>query len=342
MTDLISIAAKLSPVREGRTLGLLALCVAAFVAFGALRPGVFVSPANIESMLLQCSIFGVLSLAVALTMMTGGIDLSVNATANLAAIAASLAMTSLAGRLDGPFVLFLAVLVAFAVGAACGLVNGLLVAVLGCPPILVTLGSMTLFAGIGTVLTKAETVFGFQLLADFGRASLLGIPLPALCFLAAAAALSVILTRTAFGRHVYLYGASAGAARFSGIHVRRLLTKTYIASGLLAALAGLLSLSITNSANVDFGASYVLLAVLVVVLGGVNPMGGAGGIAGVVAAVFLLQVLSTGLNLVYQSSGSNFLKEFAWGLSLLLVLAVSRAGGSGGWLRNLGQRSWRT
>lgn len=335
MNNLIDALTKLSSRQGNRAIGLLALCVLSFVAFGLLRPGVFVSAANIESMLLQCSIFGVLSLAVALTMMTGGIDLSVNATANLAAIVASLVMTSQAGNLGEPAAIVLAAAIAFAVGAACGAVNGLLVAVLGCPPILVTLGSMTLFAGVGTVLTKAETVFGLQPLADLGRASLLGVPLPALCFLAVAAILSIVLTRTAFGRHVYLYGASAGAARFSGIHVRRLLTKTYVASGLLAALAGLLSLSITNSANVDFGTSYVLLAVLVVVLGGVNPMGGGGGIAGVVVAVFLLQFLSTGLNLVYQSSGSNFLKEFAWGLSLLLVLAVSRAGGFGWRLGNL-------
>jgi simple sugar transport system permease protein len=321
-----SLLARLSPLGGGRTLGLLALCLLSFIVFGAMRPGVFITSANVESMLLQCSIFGVLSLAVALTMMTGGIDLSVNAAANLAAIVASITMTSVASGLGEPLAIVLAIIAAFAVGTACGAANGLLVAGLGCPPILVTLGSMTLFAGIGTVLTRAETIFGLEPFAAFARTSLLGIPLPGLCFLAAAAVLSLVLARTALGRYVYLYGASPSAARFSGIRVRWLLMKTYMASGILAALAGLLSLSITNSANVDFGSSYVLLAVLVAVMGGINPMGGSGKIAGVVAAVFLLQLLSTGLNLVYQSSGSNFLKEFAWGLSLLLVLALARAG----------------
>ena len=78
----------------------------------------------------------------------------------------------------------------------------------------------------------------------------------------------------------------------------------------------------TNSANVDFGGSYVLLAILISVLGGISPSGGAGRILGVVLAVLILQFLSTGLNLVFQSSGSNFLKEFAWGGTLLVVLAI--------------------
>jgi simple sugar transport system permease protein len=92
----------------------------------------------------------------------------------------------------------------------------------------------------------------------------------------------------------------------------------------LSATAGLLNLGITNSANVDFGTSYVLLAVLLAVLGGIAPSGGAGRIAGVVLAAFILQFLSTGLNLMFQSSSSNFLKDFAWGATLLLVLAIGR------------------
>jgi simple sugar transport system permease protein len=134
--------------------------------------------------------------------------------------------------------------------------------------------------------------------------------------------LSLVLEARRFGFYVYLYGANETAARFSGINERRLLLSIYAVSGLLSAIAGLINLGVTNSANVDFGSSYVLLAVLIPVLGGISASGGAGRIIGVVVAVLILQFLSTGLNLVFQSSGSNFLKEFAWGATLLVVLAI--------------------
>ena len=86
--------------------------------------------------------------------------------------------------------------------------------------------------------------------------------------------------------------------------------------------AELIPTSITSRGALDYGASYVLLAILISVLGGISPSGGAGRIIGVVLAVLILQFLSTGLNLVFQSGGSNFLKEFAWGTTLLVVLAI--------------------
>ncbi|MBN9023878.1 MAG: ABC transporter permease, partial [Rhizobiales bacterium] len=196
------------------------------------------------------------------------------------------------------------------------------IAVLGYSPILATLGTMTLFAGIGTVLTGGNTLFGISAFATIGRGSLFGIPLPALIFLAVAVILSLVLEARRFGFFVYLYGANPDAARFSGINSTRLLLKVYGLSGMLAAVAGLMNLGITNSANVDFGTSYVLLAILIVVLGGISPSGGAGRILGVVLAVLILQFLSTGLNLMFQSGGSNFLKEFGWGATLLVVLGV--------------------
>ena len=136
--------------------------------------------------------------------------------------------------------------------------------------------------------------------------------------------LSLVLQARRFGFFVYLFGANAAAASFSGINARRLVLRVYAISGALSAVAGLLNLGVTNSANVDFGTSYVLLAILIVVLGGISPAGGAGRIVGVVLAVLILQFLSTGLNLMFQSSGSNFLKEFAWGATLLVVLAIGQ------------------
>lgn len=305
------------------TLLLAAILIAG--TLGIARPDTFLSPANINSMLLQSSVIGLLSLAVAITMLTGGIDLSINATANLTSITVAILLSKMVPAAGGNVTLAttaLALVVGLLVGFGCGLFNGFLIALLGYSPILATLGTMTLFSGIGTVLTGGNTLFGISAFAAIGRGSVLGIPLPAIVFLLAALVLSLLLEARRFGFYVYLYGANETAARFSGINERRLLLSVYAVSGLLSAIAGLINLGVTNSANVDFGSSYVLLAVLIPVLGGISASGGAGRIIGVVVAVLILQFLSTGLNLVFQSSGSNFLKEFAWGATLLVVLAI--------------------
>jgi simple sugar transport system permease protein len=311
---------------DSRLTILLLGAVAVAGTLGLMRPDVFLSPLNINSMLLQSSVIGLLALAVAVTMLTSGIDLSINATANLTAIVVAMLLTALtpaeAGAAVTSAIALLALIVGLLVGLACGLFNGFLIAVLGYSPILATLGTMTLFVGIGTVLTGGDTLFGISAFAVIGRSSLLGVPLPAIIFLLAALVISCVLEARRFGFNVYLFGANEAAARFSGINARRLILGAYAISGFLSAVAGVINLGVTNSANVDFGASYVLLAILISVLGGISASGGAGRILGVVLAVLILQFLSTGLNLVFQSSGSNFLKEFAWGGTLLVVLAI--------------------
>lgn len=321
------------PFLDPRILILAVAVIAIAGTLGMLRPDVFLSALNINSMLLQSSVIGILALAVAMTMLTGGIDLSVNATANLTSIVVALYLTA-AGPGDAggtlPVTIY-AVLIGLSVGVGCGLFNGVLIVILGFSPILATLGTMTLYAGIGTVLTGGNTLFGIDTFAAIGRGSLLGVPLPAIIFLMAALVLSLVLEARRFGFFVYLFGANPSAAIFSGIDPRRLILGVYCGSGLLGAIAGLINLGVTNSANVDFGSSYVLLAILISVLGGISPDGGAGRMVGVVLAVFVLQLLSTGLNLMFQSSGSNFLKEFAWGGTLLLVLAAGK----------ISPRTWR-
>jgi simple sugar transport system permease protein len=310
---------------DSRLVTLLLTAILIVGILGILRPGTFLSPLNVNSMLLQSSVIGMLSLAVAVTMLTGGIDLSINATANLTSIVVAILLSrsvpAQAGNVALP-ITAVALVVGLLVGLGCGVFNGFLIAIFGYSPILATLGTMTLFIGIGTVLTGGDTLFGISAFAAVGRGSVLGIPLPAIIFLSAALLLTLVLEARRFGFYLYLYGANESAARFSGINERRLILCVYGVSGILSAVAGLINLGVTNSANVDYGSSYVLLAILISVLGGISPSGGAGRIIGVVLAVLILQFLSTGLNLVFQSSGSNFLKEFSWGATLLLVLAI--------------------
>lgn len=307
---------------DGTIIRLLVIVIAIFAIFSAIRPDAFPTGRNLQSMAFQASEIGILALAVALTMLTGGIDLSINATANLTAILAGLILTSV-GETSPALAMALAVGAALVIGPICGFINGVLVAYVGIPPILATLGTLTLFQGIATVITKGAAIFGIPEFQFIGNGDILTIPIPLIIFLVTAAILGVILSKTRYGFEVYLLGANPVAARFSGINNRQVLLRTYIISGLLSAIAGLIILGRTNAARVDFGESYVLLTIMICVLGGINPSGGAGRMVGVVLALIALQFLSTGMNMALSgNSGANFFKEAAWGGTLLLMLLL--------------------
>jgi simple sugar transport system permease protein len=200
---------------DSRLVTLLLAAILIVGTLGMVRPDTFLSPLNINSMLLQSSVIGLLSLAVAVTMLTGGIDLSINATANVTSIVVATLLSKTVPAEGGNATLAitaLALVVGLLVGFGCGLFNGFLIAILGYSPILATLGTMTLFVGIGTVLTGGNTLFGISAFATVGRGSALGIPLPAIIFLLAALVLSLVLEARRFGFYLYLYGANESAA----------------------------------------------------------------------------------------------------------------------------------
>lgn len=303
---------------EGR---LAIIAVAVFLAMVAMSPDRFLSWQNLTSMAFQFPEFAILALAMTMTMLTGGIDLSVVGVANLSAVVAALLMTRLTGSSDGTVVLLLALCAAVAVGMAAGLFNGLLVAKLGLPAILATLGSGLIFTGLAIALTGGSAVMGLPAAAAWiGNATILGIPTPLILFALLAGGLSLILTRTAFGMKVRMFGANPLAARFAAMDIDAMLIKVYVVSGALAATAGMVVMSRANSAKADYGSSYLLLAVLIAILGGVNPYGGYGRIIGVVLAVLSMQFLSSGLNMV---GVSNFARELIWGSLLIFVMIVN-------------------
>ncbi len=304
---------------------LAVIAVAIFALMAALAPERFLSAQNLTSMAFQFPEFAILALAMTLAMMTGGIDLSVVGVANLSSVLAALILTSVAGpAMAEPAavaVVVLACAVAVATGAVCGFANGVLVARFGLPPILATLGSGLVFAGIAVALTGGSAVMGFPAaVAWLGNGLVLGIPVPLILFAFLAVALHVILTRTAFGLRVTMYGANPRAALFAALDIDRLLLRVYTLAGVFAALAGLVIMSRANSAKADYGSSYLLLAVLIAVLGGVNPYGGYGRVIGVALAVLSMQFLSSGLNMLQVS---NFARELIWGALLIFVMVIN-------------------
>jgi simple sugar transport system permease protein len=301
------------------------IAVGVFVLMAGLSPDRFLSAQNLTSMAFQFPEFAILALAMTIAMLTGGIDLSVVGIANLSAVVAALILTHFAGP-DVPTAtaigwLVFALFTALAIGAVAGLLNGTLVAHFGLPPILATLGSGLVFTGLAIAMTGGSAIMGFpSAVAWIGNSRVLGVPTPLLIFAALAFGLHVLLTRTGFGLRVAMYGTNPLAALYAAVDVNRMLLKVYLISGMLAAVAGMVIMSRANSAKADYGSSYLLLAVLIAVLGGVNPYGGYGRVIGVVLAVLSMQFLSSGLNMLQVS---NFARELIWGALLIFVMIIN-------------------
>lgn len=304
----------------------LVVIMAAWLLFmGLTKFSKFYTVVSFQTMGAQFPEFGLMSLGVMLCMITGGIDLSVVGIANFTAISMGLLIKQM---VDGQGALSaLGIPVAFILGilmgAAAGLFNGLLVSKVHIPPILATLGTSQLFTGIGIVLTQGKAVS--KLPAEYAATiagKLFGaIPVQLVIFVAAAACIGFLLSRTTYGKRIYMLGTSARAAKFSGIKNDVLLLKTYMLSGICAALGGLIMLANYNSARSDYGSVYTLQCVLIVVLGGVSPNGGKGKLSGVILSICVLQMLSSGLNRFREINA--FLIPLIWGSVLVLVMVMN-------------------
>jgi simple sugar transport system permease protein len=259
-------------------------------------------------------------------MLTGGIDLSIIGVANLAGVLAGVLFHLLAPGASaslGPVAVAGGVALALSVGVVAGAINGFLIAKLKVTPILATLGTSQVFAGLALVLTGGPAIVGFPAGWNIiGNGKIFGIAIPFLLFLALAAGVSFLLTRTAFGVRLMLIGANSKAAIFAGLETEKIVFRSYVLSGFLASVAGLILSGRTNAAKSDYGTSYLLEAVLIAVLGGANPAGGRGTVLGVSIAVLALMFLSSGFQILRFS---NFLIDFVWGAFLLLVIAINVA-----------------
>lgn len=315
---------------DSQPLRLLAITLLIFVGFSLVLGDKFFSIRNLQSMAVQFPEFGILAFAIMITMLTGGIDLSIVGTANLSAIAAALLLTRLSGEGGAGLALELsiplAMVAALAVASACGLLNGLLVARAGITPILATLGTSSLYTGLSYVITGGPAITTTQL-AFIGNGTVAGVPIPVIVFVVLAVVFAVLLNRTSFGFNVYMLGTNLRAALFSGIDDVKVLMRAYWLAGVIAGIAGIIFLARVNSAKPEYGSSFILLTVLIAILGGIRYTGGFGTVAGLLLSVLTIQFLSTGLNmLMLELSGSSaaiFFRQFAWGGLLLAVMVVN-------------------
>lgn len=306
----------------GTNAGLSLLLAALLVFFGLLIGGDFFSASVLRSMALQLPELGILSLAMMITLLHGGLNLAIIATANVCALTMAYILTTYVPGTEG-FAWgawqVVAVLAGFAVAAVIGLINGYVIAYLGVSPILTTLGTMTMVEGLSVGLTRGNVISGFPDPIQFiANGTVLGIPFGMVVFVICAIPVAVMLRRTPFGNAIYMMGSNPEASRYSGIRTRRVIMKIYVLSSLLAAAAALVMLSRFNSANASYAESYLLVTILAAVLGGTDPYGGFGKVGGLVLALVILQVISSAFNLL---GFSQFLTIAIWG-GLLIATSI--------------------
>ncbi|RLM14729.1 sugar ABC transporter permease [Gibbsiella quercinecans] len=304
--------------------GLLLLIALGIIAFSLLLPGRFLTGTTFVSMAFQLPELGLLTLAMFIAILSGGLNLCIIATANLTALfIAWVLLTFLpAGAGTGLQLLWLLLALAGAalIATLIGLITGLMVSRIGAHPILVTLATMMTVNGIGIWLTRGTAVSGMpDVVRALGADTFLGIPLPLWLFFYASGAMALFLGKTRAGKCIYMGGSNINATWFSGVNTHRLLILVYVISSLLCVLAGLVMMARFNSARMGYGDSYLLITVLAIILGGADPNGGFGRVTGVVLALIALQILSTGFNLM------NISQHFSlamWGAVLIVVLGL--------------------
>jgi len=291
-----------------------ALAVAALIVFASVATDTFLTERNLTSVSRQIVTNGFLSLGMLLVILTGGIDLSVGAVVAFAGLLAA----GLQAYVPWP----VAILVALAMGLLVGAVNGVLVAHFKLQPFIATLATMGSLRGL--LYMYSETP---QYPADPLFRSLLGggfigpLPVPTLLFLIALPIVWFYLSHTVSGRAVYAIGVNPEAVRLAGINVRRHVTAAYVASGALAALAGVLLASRVGVAQPSVGVGYELDAIAAVVIGGGILGGGGGTVIGVLGGVLALAAVDNVLNLFNVES---YYQQFLKGMIILVAVLARR------------------
>lgn len=300
-------------------LGLLGFLALVLAAFSFATPQ-FLTAANFDSIAFQLPELGLLTLAMLMPIISGGFNLAIIYTANICGLTLAWVLIQFGG-VDAPAGAFVfGSIAAIAVGALSGCIMGLVIAYIGAHPILVSLAMMIFLRGLGEFLTRGGDISGFPtFLSGIGHGHILGIPVPMILFIIAAIVWHVLLTRTRHGFSVYMIGSNILAASYSGIHTKRTLTLIYTLSGAMCAIAGILMLTRFNSVRVGHGEALLLVTVLACFLGGVDPFGGFGRVVPVVLALVILQVLSSGLNLM---GANQHLSTAVWGLFLIAVMIL--------------------
>ena len=272
----------------------------------------FFTAANLTNVALQVAVLTIVALGMTLVILTEGIDLSLGPVLGLCGVVAGLMVTH-------GHALPAAVAAALAIGAAMGLLNGSLIAVIGMPPFIVTLGTFGIAQSIATVLTQGDSVVR---LPDYYRwfndGVFLAIPVPIWATAALFGLTWLLLYRTRFGRYVFAIGGNRQALKLAGTRVAAYHIAVYVYAGLLAAIASFIMTARMNAAHPTIGVGLEFDAIAAVILGGTSFEKGNGGIAGTVVGALAVGVLRNGLNLLGVGT--------EWQVAIVGVVIISAVG----------------
>lgn len=278
----------------------------------------YLRPGNISNIALQSSINGVIALGMMVVIATAGIDLSVGSVVAFTGVVTAAMMVVYGWN---PL---LAVLAGFLLGAACGLLQGFIVAWGRIPPFIATLGGMSFFRGLALLYTDGKPVIGVPAaFRQFFAGEVLGIPTPWIILLVAAVIVYFIVHRTTFGESVLAIGGNEEAARLSGINTRMIKMAVYAISGFFATLGGMILTARLGAAEPIAGAGYELNAIAAVVIGGTSLFGGNARVIGTVIGALIMGGLRNGLTIVGMPT---FSQQVVVGVVVVLAVLMDQLG----------------
>jgi fructose transport system permease protein len=298
-------------------LGPLAVMIVAIIAFSILNVRFF-SAANLSLVLAQVTVIATLALGQTLVILTAGIDLAAGAIA----VFSSILMANFCVKAGMPGVL--ALILGFACGTVMGACNGFLVTRIKLPPFIVTLGTLTIFFSLNSVVSNSETVRGIDmpsLMTWTGNTIPIGgfsLTYGSIIMLLLFGYFFYALSSTAWGKHVYATGDDVEAARLAGIRTNRVLFSVYTVAGLLYAVGGWILMGRLASASPNVGTDYNLDSITAVVLGGTSLFGGRGSVLGTLIGALIVGVFRNGL----QLGGVEVVWQ-GFAIGLLVLVAVS-------------------
>lgn len=272
-----------------------------FCIFLAFANPYFLKEKNLVNVLKQTSINGLLSIGMTFVILTGGIDLSVGSIlAFCGVVGASFVSSAVGGVVQSTGI---AIVVSILAGIALGSFNGLLIAKWKVPPFVVTLGMLSMARGFTFIYTDGMPIPNIaKSFLIIGQGDIAGIPVPVIIFAFIFIIAWIVLYKTRFGRYVYAVGGNEKSAKVSGVNTRLIIFFTYLISGMLAAVGGLILTARTTAGLPQAGTSYELDAIAAVVIGGTSLTGGQGELVGTIFGALIIGVINNGLDLMGVSS----------------------------------------
>jgi len=268
---------------------------------------------NLYAVVLALSFQAIVAIGMTILLISGGFDLSVGSTAGLAAAAAGLAMVS-------GVPVAAAVLLGLCVGAAVGFVNGLFIARIGINPFITTLGMMGVVRGLLEIITQGKNVSGLpEAFKWIGQGKVLGVQHPIIICLVLVAVGDLLLRKSRFLRQNYYIGGSEKAAVLSGINVNRMKIFNYVLTGVLAAVAGMITAARFGNVSVTLGKNLELQVITAVIIGGASLQGGEGTVLGALLGSLLMAIIVTAINIFHVDIYWN---TFIIGATLLVAVLI--------------------